>query len=67
MIIRRKKFVSEIKRLKLELAELRARLGELEKLANPTGSTSEENSSEEDDNSLAAKIAIALSKSRMNK
>jgi hypothetical protein len=67
MIVRRKEFVSEIKRLKLELAELSGRLGELEKLANPTGATSEENPSEEDDNSLAAKVAIALSKSRINK
>lgn len=60
MNFRRKEFVSEIKRLKLELAEVDRRLSELGELANPTCSpvTSE--------NTFAAKVAFGMAKSRIN-
>ncbi len=74
MNIRRKEFISEIKRLKFELAKINGRLSELEELAHPTSpvgasatNITEGDPFDGDDNSLAAKIAIALSKSRMNK
>ena len=38
MNVRRNEFVSEIKRLKLEIAEVDRRLSELGELANPTSS-----------------------------
>jgi hypothetical protein len=74
MNIRRKEFICEIKRLKLELAEVSARLSELEELASPTRSmvarvtiVPEDHPFDDDENSFAAKVAFGMSKIRMNR
>ena len=74
MNIRRKEFICEIKRLKLELAEVSARLSELEASANRTRSmvasvtiVPEDYPFDGDENSFAAKVAFGMSKIRMNR
>jgi hypothetical protein len=74
MNTRRKEFICEIKRLKLELAEVSARLSELEELANPTRSivagvtiVPEDHPFDGDENSFAAKVAFGMSKFRTNR
>ena len=74
MNFRRKEFISEIKRLKLELAEVSARLSELEELANPAHSmvaavtiVPEDHPFDDDENGLAAKVAFGMSKIRMSR
>ena len=71
MVIRRKEFVSEIKRLQLELARVSQRLSELEELANPTCSLASnvtlvpEGPFDGDENGFATKVAFGMFKSRM--
>ena len=74
MNIRRKEFICEIKRLKLELAGVSARLSELEELASPARSTAtsvtivpEDHPFDGDENTFAAKVAFGMSKIRMNR
>jgi hypothetical protein len=73
MNIRRKEFISEIRRLKRELAEVSGRLTELEEFANPTQAMATsativpKDPFEEEENSFAAKVASGLSKVRLNK
>jgi hypothetical protein len=72
MNIRRKEFVSEIKRLKLELAAANRRLSELEEFANPPCSIASSvtivsaGPFDGDENSFAANVAFGMSKIRMN-
>jgi hypothetical protein len=72
MNIRRKEFISEIKRLRLELAEAQRRLSELEELANSPCSIATsativpDGPFDGDENSFAAKVACGMSKSRMD-
>jgi hypothetical protein len=69
MNIRRREFIAEIKRLKRELADASARLGELEQIANPgcaIATIARENTSfDENENSIAAKVAFGMLKLRM--
>jgi hypothetical protein len=69
MNIRRKEFIAEIKRLKRELADASARLSELEQFANPDCAIEtmvpENTSVDEDENSIAAKVAFGMLKLRM--
>jgi seryl-tRNA synthetase len=69
MKIRRKEFIAEIKRLKRELADASARLSELEELANPDCAIAkivpENTPVDEDENSIAAKVAFGMLKLRM--
>ena len=68
MNIRRKEFIAEIKRLKRELADASARLSELEQFANPGCAIAtivpENTPVDEDENSIAAKVAFGMLKLR---
>jgi len=72
MNIRRKEFVSEIKRLQLELSKISHRLSELEDLANPAGFLAAsvtlvpDGSVDAVDNGFAANVSVGMFKSRMN-
>ena len=73
MMLRRKEFISEIKRLRLELAEANRRLSELEQLANPpclivsNVTIVPESSFNGDENSFAANVACGMSKIRTDR
>jgi len=74
MKTRRKEFVSEIKHLKLVLAEVSRRLSELEELANPTCAIGasvtivpDDDPFHGDENHFAAKVAFGMSMIRMNR
>ena len=73
MNIRRKEFISEIRRLKLELAEANRRLSELEEFANPPCSIPSsvtivpERPFDGDENSFATNVACGMSKIRMDR